>query len=132
MTLSRNGKALAIVLLFNLIFGGFLFWKDLYVFNDAGSACTVLIIYALTGLFAALFLSGKTVGLKALIGLEAFFIVLQTVFVIISLGQVADASLHNPIDNWWTAILQYLFNVLILVLALRTYKETRIHPNAKQ
>ena len=123
MNLSRNGKALVIIVLFNLSFGGFLVWMDLYRFNDAGSATTVLIIYVLTALFAALFLSGKPIGLKALIGLEVFFIIMQTIFVVASLSQVADAGLHNPVDNWWTAILQYLFNALTLIFAVRTYKE---------
>lgn len=124
MELTGNGKALVTILFFRLLFGGYLIGLDQYHFNDVESALTVLLIYGLVGIFAALFLFGKRYGLLGIIGLDAIFIVLQSVFIIVTLGQIADAGMHNPLANWWATILMYLFSLLTLLFAIRTYKET--------
>jgi hypothetical protein len=58
--LTGSGKALVVTLLFRLLFGGYLVGMDQYRFNDIESALTVLLIYVLLGIFAALFLLGKS------------------------------------------------------------------------
>jgi hypothetical protein len=75
------------------------------------------------GVFASLYLMGKRVGLKDLIGLEVVFLTLNTVFTVMSLGQIADAGLHRPITNWWQTSLRYSFSLLTLALSIRYYRE---------
>ena len=123
MILTDNGKALVITLLFRLIFGGYIIAMDQYQFNDLDSALTVLLIYVLMGVFASLYISGKRMGLKGLIGLEVIFLSLNTIFTVMSLGQITDAGLHSPLNNWWQTVLRYLFSLLTLLLSIRVYRE---------
>ena len=125
MELTANGRALVVTMLFRLLFGGYIIGKDQYDFNDVESALTVLLIYALLAIFVTLFLSGRRYGLVGVMGLESIFIVLNSVFIIVSLFQVADAGMHDPQANLWTTLLRYLFSVLTLVFSIRAYKETQ-------
>ncbi len=120
-----SGKALVITLLFRLLFGGYLMGMDQYRFNDIESALTVFLIYGLIGIFTSLFLSGKRYGLKGIIGLDVIFIILQSVFIIVTLGQVIEAGLHDPLNNFWATILLILFSVFTLIFAIRVYRETK-------
>jgi hypothetical protein len=120
-----SGKALVITLLFRLLFGGYLMGMDQYRFNDIESALTVFLIYGLIGIFTSLFLSGKRYGLKGIIGLDVIFIILQSVFIIVTLGQVTEAGLHDPLNNFWATILLILFTVFTLIFAIRVYRETK-------
>jgi len=121
--LTGSGKALVVTLLFRLLFGGYLVGMDQYRFNDIESALTVLLIYVLLGIFAALFLLGKRYGLIGVIGLEVIFIIMQSIFIIVTLGQIADAGLHDPLANWWATLLMYLFSLLTLIFSIRVYRE---------
>ena len=123
MILTNNEKALIITLFFRLLFGGYIVGMDQYRFNDFESALTVLLIYVLMGSLASLYISGKRFGLKGLIELEVVFLVLNTLFVVLSLGQLADAGLHSPFNNWWQTALRYLFSLLTLMLSIRIYRE---------
>ena len=125
MELTWNGKALVVTLFFRLLFGGYLIGLDQYRFNDVESALTVLLIYGLIAIFAALFLSGIRRGLAGIIGLDIVFIILQSIFTILILGQIADAGLHDPLANWWATMLMYLFSMLTLIFAIRVYREHR-------
>jgi hypothetical protein len=122
--LSGSGKALVSVLLFRLLFGGYLMGLDQYHFGDVESALTVLLIYGLVGLFAVLFLLGKRYGLLGIIGLDVIFIVLQSVFTIAALSGTTDVGLHDPVANWWATLLMFLFSLLTLVFSIRAYRET--------
>jgi len=124
--LTWSGKALVVTLLFRLLFGGYLIGMDQYRFDDVESALTVLLIYGLIGIFATLFLLGKRYGLLGIIGLDVIFIVLQSVFTIVALSQVADAGLHDPLTNWWATLLMLLFSLLTLIFAFKIYRETRL------
>ncbi len=124
MELNWNGGALIATLLFRLLFGGYVIGMDQYFFNDVESAWTVLLIYGLIGIFATLFLFGKRIGLICVMGLEAVFITLQSIFIIVSLGQIADAGLHDPLSNWWATLLMYAFSVLTLTFSIRIYRES--------
>ena len=125
MELTWSGKALVVTLLFRLLFGGYLMGMDQYLFDDVESALTVLFIYGLIGIFATLFLLGKRYGLLCIIGLDAIFIALQSVFTIAALGKTVDAGLHDPVTNWWATLLMFLFSLLTLIFAFRIYRETR-------
>ena len=122
--LTLKGKALVVTLLFRLLFEGYLVGMDQYQFNDLESAWTVLLIYALIGIFASVFLFGKRIGLSGLIGLEGIFIVLNSVFLILTLGQIAEAGMHDPLSNWWATLLRYLFSIMTLIFSIRVYRET--------
>jgi hypothetical protein len=122
--LTWSSKALVVTLFFRMLFGGYLMGMDQYSFNDVGSALTVLVIYGLIGVFATLFLLGKRFGLIAIIGVDAVFIVLQSVFTIASLSQITDPGLHNPIANWWATLLMFMFSILTIALAIKTKKDT--------
>jgi len=125
MHLTWNGKALLATLLFRLLFGGYVVAMDQYSFNDPESAITVVAIYTLIATFASLFLFGQRIGLMGIIGLEGVFLVLNSIFLVLSLTQITDAGMHSPVDNWWATILRYSFSVLTLVWSIRTFKETR-------
>jgi hypothetical protein len=121
--LTWNGKALVVTLFFRLLFGGYLIGMDQYLFNDVESALTVLLIYGLIAIFAALFLLGKRYGFIGIIALDVIFIILQSIFTIVTLGQIADAGLHDPLANWWATLLIYLFSLLTLIFAIKIYRE---------
>ena len=125
MELTGNGKTLIITLLFRLLFGGYVVAMDQYRFNDLESAVTVLAIYALLAIFATMFILGNKIGLIGLIGLEGIFIVLNSVFLILALGQITDPGMHDPLDNWWATLLRYLFSILTLALSIKAYRETK-------
>jgi hypothetical protein len=125
LELKWNAKALMVTLLFRLLFGGYVVSMDQYLFNDIDSALTVLIIYLLIGIFATLFLMGKRYGLLGIMGLESIFIILNSVFIVLTLGQIADPGMHDPLSNWWATVLRYLFSLLTLTLAFKVYRETR-------
>ena len=123
MGLTWSGKALVVTLLFRLLFGGYLIGMDQYRFNDVESALIVLLINVLLGISAALFLLGKRYGLIGVMGLSAFIIISQSIFIIVALGQ-PEARVHDPLGNWWVTLLYYLFSLLALVLSIKAYKET--------
>lgn len=125
MGFTGNGKALVITLLFRLLFGGYVVAMDQYHFNDLESALTVVLIYVLLAIFATLFILGKRIGLIGMISLEGIFIILNSVFLILALGQIADSGLHDPLDNWWAILLRYLFSILTLVFSIKVYRETK-------
>lgn len=122
--LTSSGKALAVTMLFNLLFGGYLAGKDQYDYNDTGSALTVLLIYILLGIFTAMFLFGKRMGLTGILGLSTMLILSHTIFMIISFGLV-DAGVHDPLANWWATLLRYPFFLLTLFFSIRIYRERR-------
>lgn len=125
MELTWSGKALVVTLLFRLLFGGYLIGTDLYNYHDAGSALTVLLIYGLIGIFATLYISGKKYGLIGIIALDVVFIISQSVFTFVTLSQMVDAGLHDPLANWWAALLMCLLSLLTLTFAIITYRESR-------
>ena len=124
--LTWSGKALVVTLLFRLLFGGYLAGMDQYSFNDVESALSVLLIYGLIGIFATLFLLGKRYGLKGIIGIDIIFVILQSVFTIVTLSQIVDPGLHDPLVNWWATLLMYLFSLLTIIFSLRAYRETNL------
>ena len=123
MELSGSGKALVVTLLFRLLFGGYLIGKDQYYYNDIESALTVLLLNVLLGIFATLFLVGKKHGLIGIMGLSAFIIISQSIFLIVTLGQTTDVQVHEPVANWWAIMLYYISSLLTLMFSLRVYRE---------
>ena len=121
------GKALVVMLLFRLFFGGYLMGLDQYSFNDMGSALTVLLLYGLVGILGAFFLLGKRVALLGLLGLDTVFLLLQSVFIVATFNKNLNAGLHDPLSNWWATILMYMFSLLTIVFAFKTYRETTIN-----
>jgi hypothetical protein len=122
--LTKNGKTLVVMLLFRLLFGGYIVGMDQYNFNDTESAVTVLLIYILISIFTALFLLNRRYGLIGLIGLESIFIILNSAFFILTLTQIADVSMHDPLTNWAATLLRYMFSLLTLTFSIRAYRET--------
>ena len=123
LRLTENGRALTTIMFFRMLFGGYLIAMDQYRYSDPDSAWTVLAIYLLMGVFTTLYLYGKKVGIKLLIGLEAVFLLLNTVFIGIALGGFADVGMHGPLDNIWETALRYIFSLLTLILSIRVYRE---------
>jgi hypothetical protein len=124
--LAWSGKVLVVTLLFRLLFGGYLIGMDQYRFNDVESALTVLLIYGLIGIFATMFILGTRYGLLGLIGLDAIFIISQSVFTILTLCKLVDPGLHNPLVNWWATLLMCLFSVMTIIFSLKADRETNL------
>ena len=124
--LTRSGKVLIVMLFFRLLFGGYLIGMDQYRFNDFDSALTVLFIYSLIGLFSSLFIFGKKYGLLCLIGFDAIFIVIQSVFIILALSKTIDPGMHTPLVNRWATLMMILFSLLTITFSLRANKETNL------
>jgi hypothetical protein len=122
--LTSSGKSLVVTMLFQLLFGGYLIAKDFYAYDDTGSALTVLVIYGLLGVFTAMFLFGKRLGLAGILWLSTILITFHTVFIILSCGPV-DAGLHDPMANWWSTLLRHPFFLLTLIFSIRIYRERR-------
>ena len=131
MKLTWSSKALVVTLLFRMLFGGYLIGMDQYNFNDIESALTVLLIYGLIGIFVTLFLLGKKYGLKFVIGLDVIFIILQSVFTIATLSQIADAGLHDPLVNWWATLLMYIFSLLTITFSIRALQRNQPLPHTQ-
>lgn len=131
LELTRSGKALVVTMLFNLLFGVYLAGKDQYDYNDTESALTVLLIYIMLGIFTALFLAGKRIGLTGLLGLSTILIIAHTGFIIMSFGLV-DAGVHSPLANWWASLLRYPFFLLTLIFSNRIYRERREYYKSQQ
>jgi hypothetical protein len=125
MKLTSNGKLLTATLLFRLLFGGYIIGMDQYLFKDFESAVTVVIIYLFLAIFSSFFIYGKRIGLVGIISLETIFIILNSVFLIVTLGQITDAGMHDPLNNWWTTIFRFAFSLLTLILSIRIYRETK-------
>ena len=124
MGLTGSGRALVVTMLFQLLFGGYLTAQDYYAYNYTGSALTVLGIYGLLGVFTAMFLFGKRLGLAGILWLSTILIIFHTVFIILAFGPV-DAGVHDPLANWWATLLRYPFFLLTLIFSIRIYRERR-------
>jgi hypothetical protein len=124
MKLTSNSKTLVITVLLQLLFGGYSAAKDFYAYDDTVSALIVLVIYVLLGVFTAMFLFGKRLGLAGILWLSTILIIFHTVFIISSLGPV-DAGLHDPMANWWSTLLRYPFFLLTLIFSIRIYRKRR-------
>ena len=123
--LTRSGIALVVILLFFLLFGGFLIGKDLYEYNDPDSALTVLLMFGLLGLFGTQFLLGKRNGLVGLIALSVFLLVAQMAYVIFFMTQTTiDSSWHDPVANWYVTVLYVVFTILIVLFSIKVRRET--------
>jgi hypothetical protein len=129
MELTWGSKALLATLLFRMLFGGYLMGMDQYRFNDVESALTVLLIYGLIGIFATLFLLGKRYGLIGIIGIDVIFIILQFIFTIVTLNQIVDPGLHDPMVNWWVTLPMLLFSLLTIIFSIKAYRENQTFPH---
>ena len=110
------GKTLVAVLLFRLMFGGYIAGMDQYSFGDTTSALTVLFIYGLFGVFAVVYLLGSRIGVLGIIGLDSVFLVLQVAFMAMSLGQIADAGPHSPVNNAVATVVMVTIAMTLIVV----------------
>ena len=125
MGLTSSGKALIVIQLFRLLFGGYLVGTDQYRYNDTESALTVLGIYLLLGIFTTLFLFGRRSGLIGIIWLSVILIMFHTVFTVLAASGTIEAGLHDPLVNWWATLLRYIFFLLTIIYAVKTRRENR-------
>jgi hypothetical protein len=121
--LTWSGKALIVTLFFRLLFGGYLIGKDPFYSNDIESAVTVLLLNVLLGIFATLFILGNKYGLLGIMGLSAFIIITQSIFIIVTLGQTTDVQIHEPLANWWAIMIYYISSLLTLIFSIKVYRE---------
>ena len=123
MNRTINEKNLTITLLFRFLFGGYIVGMDQYLFNDIDSARTVLMIYALMGVLFSLYLYDKRTALKALIYLEAIFLCLNVLYSILSVGQIIDPGLHDPLGDVWLTLMQIMLSLLTLAYSIKLNRE---------
>jgi hypothetical protein len=126
--LSNDAVALVIIQLFRLLFGGYLIGLDQFHYNDPESAMSVLMIYAIIGILTALFLMGKRrIGLLGLIVLSIILLIMESIYTIVYASEITpDPSWHSPFAIWWATVLNFLFPLLTLGLALKVHKEDNI------
>ena len=115
-----NEKYLTIILLFRFLFGGYIGGMDQYLFNDIDSASTVILIYALTGVLFSLYLFGKKIALKLLISLETTYLFLNILYSALSIGQIIDPGVHDPLTNIGLTFIQIIFSLLTLAYLIKT------------
>jgi hypothetical protein len=123
MNQTSNAKYLTIILFFRFLFGGYIAGMDQYMFNDPGSARTVLLIHALMGVLFSLYLFGRRIGIKALMYVEAIYLILNLAYSALSIGQVIDPGLHDPLADVWLTLMQVMFSVLTLYYSIKLNKE---------
>lgn len=123
MNQTRNAKYLTIILFFRFLFGGYIAGMDQYLFNDIDSAWTVLLIHALRGVLFSLYLFGRRIGIKALMYVEAIYLFLNLAYSVLSIGQVFDPGLHDPLSDIWLTLMQVMFSVLVLYYSIKVNRE---------
>jgi hypothetical protein len=123
MNQTRNVKYLTIILLFRFLFGGYIAGLDQYLFNDIDSARTVLLIHALMGVLFSLYLFGRRIGIKALMYVEGIYLFLNLVYSALSIGQVIDPGLHDPLADVWLTLMQIMFSLLTLAYSIKVNRE---------
>ena len=96
---------------------------DQYLFNDIDSARTVLMIHALMGVLFSIYLFGRRIGIKALMYVEAIYLFLNLAYSALSIGQVFDPGLHDPLADVWLTLTQVMFSVLTLYYTIKLNKE---------
>jgi hypothetical protein len=96
---------------------------DQYLFNDIDSARTVLLIHALMGVLFSLYLFGRRIGIKVLMYVEAIYLLLNLVYSALSIGQVIDPGLHDPLADIWLTLMQVTFSALTLYHLMKVNKE---------
>lgn len=121
--LSTNGKALIVTICFRLLYGGYLAGMDHYLYNDPDVALSVIVLYGLFGVFAALYLAGKRHGLTGILALTVILLVTSVAYDIIALTELIDVGAHDPRNNLIITALMYLFSLLTLLFAIKTYRE---------
>jgi hypothetical protein len=123
MNQTSNAKYLTIILFFRFLFAGYIAGMDQYLFNDIDSARTVLLIHALIGVLFSLYLFGRRIGIKVLMYVEAIYLLLNLVYSALSIGQVIDPGLHDPLADIWLTLMQVMFSVLTLYYSMKVNKE---------
>ena len=123
MNQTSNAKYLTIILFFRFLFGGYIAGMDQYLFNDIESARTVILIHALMGVLFSLYLFGRRIGIKALMYVEAIYLLLNLVYSALSIGQVIDPGLHDPLADVWLTLMQVMFSVLTLYYSIKVNRE---------
>lgn len=124
ISLSRNGIALIVTLMFTLLLGGYFIGTDTFHYNDPESAMSVLVLYSMLGIFGTLSLLGKRFGLLGLMCLSGLLAIAQLAYVIVFHSGVATGpGWHDPSANWFITILDIIFSLLVLVFSFRVYRE---------
>ena len=123
MNQTRNAKYLTIILFFQLLFGGYIAGMDQYLFNDIDSARTVILIHALMGALFSMYLFGRKIGIKALMYVEAIYLLLNLAYSALSIGQVFDPGLHDPLADVWLTVMQVMLSVLALYYTIKVNRE---------
>jgi len=96
---------------------------DQYLFNDIDSTWTVLTIHALMGVLFSLYLLGRKIGIKALMYVEAIYLFLNLVYSTLSIGQVIDPGLHDPLADVWLTMIQIIFSAVTLYYVIKINRE---------
>jgi len=123
MSQTSNAQYLTIILFFRFLFGGYIAGMDQYLFNDIDSARTVLLIHALMGVLFSLYLFGKRIGIKALMYVEAVYLFLNLTYSALSIGQVFDPGLHDPLADVWLTLMQVMFSAVTLYYTIKINRE---------
>ena len=123
MSQTRNTKYLTIILFFRFLFAGYIAGMDQYLFNDPDSARTVLLIHGLMVALFSMYLLGRKTGNKGLMYVEAFYLFLNLAYSALSVGQVFDPGLHDPLSDIWLTLTQITFSALTLYYTIKINRE---------
>ena len=123
MSQTSNTKYLTIILFFRFLFAGYIAGMDQYLFNDPDSARTVLLLHALMVALFSMYLLGRRTGIKALMYVEAFYLFLNLAYSALSIGQVFDPGLHDPLADVGLTLMQVMFSALTLYYTIKINRE---------
>ena len=123
MSQTRNTKYLTIILFFRFLFAGYIAGMDQYLFNDPASARTVIMIHVLMVALFSMYLLGRKTGIKGLMYVEAFYLFLNLAYSALSVGQVFDPGLHDPLSDIWLTLMQVMFSALTLYYTIKINRE---------
>ena len=123
MSQKSNVKYLTVILFLRFLFAGYIAGMDNYLFNDIDSARTVLLIHVLIVVLFSMYLCGRRIGIRVLMYVEAFYLFLNLAYSALSIVQVFDPGLHDPLADVWLTLMQIIFSALTLFYSIKVNNE---------
>jgi hypothetical protein len=125
--LTNNGIALVAIQFVRILLGGYTIGLDQFHYADLDSALTVLVLYGVITILTIFFLLGRRkIAIYGLIGISAFFFVMESIYMIVYFTQTTiDPSFHDPLFLPWLTALKFVLPLLTIVFAILVNREAQ-------